>query len=123
MIKSIIGIILIFFIFIACSCSEKVSVDEKKAGTEVSEERVIRIVFEFPGDDIGSPEYQTILHGIITLIRSKEAVEILSSGFGMGNMEINIRIKGEGSLDKIKRIISDNYPEANYRITNPLPKN
>jgi hypothetical protein len=123
MIKSIIGIIFIFFIFIAYSCSEKVSVDEKKESIDSSGERIIRIVFNFPGDDIGSPEHQDILHKIITSIKSKETGEILSSGFGMGNMEINIKIRGEESIKKIKRIISDNYPDANYNITKPLPHN
>ena len=116
-IKTISGIIFIFFIFIVYSCSEKVSVDEKKESIESSGERIIRIVFKFPGDDIGSPEHQAILHKILTSIKSKEAGEILSSGFGMGNMEINVKIKGEESIKKIKRTIIDNYPDANYSIT------
>ena len=117
MIKSIIGIIFVFFIVTAYSCSEKVSEDEKKESIEFSGERIISIVFKFPGDDIGSPEYQTILRKIITSIKSEEAGEILSSGFGMGNMEINIKAKGEESIKKIRRIIIDHYPDANYRIT------
>ena len=119
MIKSVIGIIFVFLIFISYSCSENVSVDEKKESIETAGEKIIRIVFNFPGDDIGSPENRDILHKIITSIKSVEAGEILSSGFGMGNMEINIKVEGEESINKIKKIIIDNYPDANYRITLP----
>ena len=117
MIKSLSGIIFMFFILIFYSCSDTVSVDEKKEVIELSGERIIRIVIKFPGDDIGSPMHQEILHKIITSIKKNETGEILSSGFGMGNMEINIKVKGEESIIKIKRIIIDNYPDANYSIT------
>ena len=122
--KSITGIILIFFIFIASSCSENVPIEEKKEGIELSGERIIRIVFEFPGDDIGSPEHQVVLHKIMTSIRNKEAGEILSSGFGMGTMEIHIKVTGEESIKKIQEIITDNYPDANYSVISnqSLPK-
>ena len=119
MIKSVIGIIFVFLIFISYSCSENVSVDEKKESIETAGEKIIRIVFNLPGDDIGSPENRDMLHKIITSIKSAEAGEILSSGFGMGNMEINIKVEGEESINKIKKIIIDNYPDANYRITLP----
>lgn len=122
MIKSVIGIIAIFFLIIVYSCSDTVSVDEYKENTESSGERIIRIVFSFPGDDIGSPEHQAILHKIITAIRSKDAGDVLSSGFGMGNMEIKIIIRGDNSIKLIKKIIFENYPDANYRITKPLPQ-
>jgi hypothetical protein len=123
MIKSIIGIIFIFLIFISYSCSENVSVDEKKESIETAGEKTISIVFNFSGDDIGSPEHQIILNKIITSIKTMDAGEILSSGFGMGNMEINIRVEGEESINKIKKIIIDNYPDANYRITLPRTNN
>lgn len=116
MIKTISGILFIFSFFILSSCFEKVSVDEKKERIEASGERIIRIVFELHGDDIGSPEYQAILHKIITSIKGSEAGEILSSGFGMGNMEIVIKVKGEDAVKKIEKIINENYPEANYSI-------
>lgn len=121
MIKSIIGIIFISFVFISCSCSEKGSVNEKKEGVEYSGGRIIRIVFNLPGDDIGSPEHRAILNRIITSIRDKDTGEILSSGYGMGNMEITIKIKGNGSINEIIRIINDTYPDADFSIKKPLP--
>jgi hypothetical protein len=121
MLKYISGIIFILLIFLVYSCSEKVSVDEKKENIESSGERIIRIVFTFPGDDIGSPEHQAILHKILASIRSREAGDILSSGFGMGNMEINVKVKGEESIKKIKGILFDIYPDANYIITSHQP--
>ena len=117
MIKPVRVIIFVFIIFVLYSCTEKISVDENKESRDPSGGRTIRIVFYFPGDDIGSPEYQTILHKIIESIKSNEAGEILSSGFGMGNMEIVVKVKGEEYINKIKRIIIDNYPDAEYSIT------
>jgi hypothetical protein len=89
----------------------------KKEKIESSGVRIIRIVFKFPGDDIGSPEHHAIIHKILAPIKSREAGDILSSEFGMGNVEINVKVKGEESIKKIKRIIFDNYPDANYSNT------
>ena len=119
--KSIYGIIFLSLIVVIYSCSSEVPVEEKKESIDLSGERIIRIEFSLPGDDIGSPENQAILNKIIIALRSNEAGEIQSSGFGMGNMGINIKIKGAETLEKIKMIISENYPDAEYIITKPLP--
>jgi len=100
----------------ASACAEKKSSEKEKETTKPSGERIIRITFDLKGDDIGSPEYQGVLHKIVTSIREKEAGEIMSSGFGMGNMNIVVRIKGEESIKEIQKIITDNYPNASYRI-------
>ena len=100
----------------AFACAEKKSTEQKKEDTKPSGERIIRITFELKGDDIGTPEYQGVLHKIIIAIREKEAGEIMSSGFGMGNMNIVVRVKGEESTKDIQKIITDNYPNASYRI-------
>ncbi len=115
--KAAIAILFIFSFFVLYSCFEKASVDEKKEDVELSGERIIRIVFELHGDDIGSPESQALLHKINTSIKTNKAGEVLSSGFGMGKMEIVIKVKGKEAIKKIERIIVDNYPEANYSIT------
>ena len=121
MIRFIIGNILLSFVIIFCSCSEKGAGDEKKDAINSSGVKTIRIVFNLPGDDIGAPEYRDILNKIITSIRSEEAGEIVSYGFGMGNMEMTIKVKGEDSLESIKRIIIVDFPKADYRISKPLP--
>jgi len=116
MVRLIRGIIFTFLIFIVFACTEKASVDEKKENIESSGEGIIRIVFHFPGDDIGSPGYESIMHKVTASIKNREAGEILSSGFGKGNMEIVVKVKGGESIKEIKRIISATYPDANYSI-------
>jgi hypothetical protein len=98
------------------ACAEKKSSEQKNENAKPSGERTIRIIFDLKGDDISAPEDQGFLHKIITSIREKEAGEIMSSGFGMGNMNIVVRIKGEESIKEIQKIITDNYPKASYTI-------
>jgi hypothetical protein len=116
MIKGISAILLIFLVVTASACAEKKSSEQKNETIKPSGERTIRITFDLKGDDISTPEYQGVLHKIITSIREKEAGEIMSSGFGMGNMNIVVRIKGEESIKEIQKIITDNYPKASYTI-------
>jgi len=119
--KAISGIMVISFLFIACSCSGNDPVNDKKEVPVKAVERIIRIEFYLPGDDIGAPEHRAILNRISTSIRSAAAGEIISSGFGMGNMAVTMKTKGDEPLKIIKRIITANYPDADYRITTPLP--
>jgi len=120
-VHALIGIMAVSFLFIACSCSGNASVNEKKEGTAKSGKKTIRIVFTLPGDDIGAPEHRAILNRLVTSIRSEKAGEIINSGYGMGNMAVTLKPEGDESIEIIKRIILDTYPEANYRITAPLP--
>ena len=55
-VKALSGIMVISFLFIACSCSKDSSVNDKKEVPAKTGERIIRIVFDLPGDDIGAPE-------------------------------------------------------------------
>ena len=116
MINNISGILLIFLMVTVSACAEKKSLEHEKESAKPSGERIIRITFDLKGDDIGAPEYRGVLHKILTSIREKEAGEIVSSGFGMGNMNIVLRIKGEVSIKEIQTIITNNYPDASYRI-------
>jgi hypothetical protein len=100
----------------AFACAGEKSSEQEKENTTPSGERTIRITFDLKGDDISSPEHQGVLHKIIISIREKEAGEIMSSGYGMGNMNIVLRVKGEESIKEIKKIITANYPKASYKI-------
>lgn len=116
MIKSIGVILPIFAVLLMYSCTEKLSTDAEKKNREPSGEQIIGIKFSFPGDDIGSPENRAVLHQITASIKSRGAGEILRSGFGMGNMELVVKLKGEESINGIKEIINEIYPAANYSI-------
>jgi len=122
-IKSISCILLIFLMVAVSTCAEKKSSEQEKENSKPSGERIIKITFDLKGDDISTPEYQATLHKIITSIREKEAGEIMSSGFGMGNMNIVVRIKGEESIKEIQKIITNNYPKASYKTEQSVKKN
>ena len=97
-------------------CSEKPPVTDSKDRLELSHNNVIRIVFDLPGDDIGSQEYQTILNALRDAIFRNKAGDIINSGFGMGNMEIVVAIDSDESIGVIRKIVGDVYPKARYRI-------
>ena len=102
---------------LAFGCAEKPSVNERnKDGTEPSRPAIIRIVFDLPGDDIGSPEDQAILDALRDAVVDSKAGEIMSSGFGMGTMEIVVAIDRDQSMEGLKKIIGAVYPKAKYRI-------
>jgi len=97
-------------------CSEKPRVNDNKGSLEPSHNKVIRIVFDLPGDDIGSQEYQTILNALRDAIFRNKAGDIINSGFGMGNMEIVVAIDSDESIGVIRKTVGDVYPKAKYRI-------
>jgi hypothetical protein len=97
-------------------CSEKPPVTDNKGSLEPSHNKVVRIVFDLPGDDIGSQEYQAILNALRDAIFRNKAGDIINSGFGMGTMEIVVAIASEESAGVLRRIVGDVYPKAKYRI-------
>lgn len=108
--------IFIFLLFTMCSCTERLAPDHNKEDIDSQGERIIKIVFYLPGDDISTPEYQSISNKIIASIKSQVAGEVIGSGFGMGNMEIIVKVTGSEHIKNIRKIIIDNYPNANYSI-------
>jgi hypothetical protein len=97
-------------------CSEKPSVKESAIQAESSRGRIVRIVFDLPGDDIGGQESRTLLEEIKTAILSRKAGSITSSGFGMGNMEIVVAYERDESIEEMRRIIARIYPRGRFRI-------
>ena len=110
------GIICTLIVVLQFSCSGNGQVEKGEKEPDSNGRIVIRIEFDLPGDDIGSPEHVAVLNRLKASIQKSSAGEIVSSGFGMGNMEIVLSIEGAGSINTIKKIIIDNYPEARYRI-------
>ena len=108
---------------LASGCAEKPSVNDSSIeGSESSRPAIIRIVFELPGDDIGSQEDQAILSALKDAFVGGKAGDIVSSGFGMGTMEIVVAINSDESKEVIRRIIGDVYPGAKYRLVADAPK-
>jgi hypothetical protein len=103
-------------ILLAVGCSEKYPVVERQGRGEPSTRTAARIQFFLPGDEIGAPEYQELLNALQAEIVSSKVGDILSSGYGMGTMEIVVATNGEESEATIRRIIGDVYPKAKYKI-------
>lgn len=78
--------------------------------------KTVRIVFDLPGDDIGGQESQAILNRIRDEIVARHLAEMESSGFGMGTMELVLRLGKGGSVEELRRTIQDIHPEGRYRI-------
>jgi len=107
---------------LASGCAEKPSVNDiRKEGSEPSRPAVIRIVFDLPGDEMGSQEDQALLGALRDAVVDSKAGDIVSSGFGMGTMEIVVAIDRDESTDALRRIIGDVYPGAKYRIVAGAP--
>ena len=108
---------------LASGCAEKTSVnDRSKEGSEPSRPAIIRVVFDLPGDDIGSQEDQAMLSALKDAVVGSKAGDIVSSGFGMGTMEIVVAIDSDESIEVVRKIVGDVYPEAKYRIVADAPK-
>jgi len=104
-------------------CAEKAPVnDGNHDGTAASRGEVVRIVFDLPGDDIGSQEDQVILDALRDAVAASKAGEITSSGFGMGTMELVVAIDRRESIEVLRRIVGEVSPGAKYRIVVDAPK-
>jgi hypothetical protein len=103
-------------LLLAQGCSDKVTVDERTEGRNPSRRSVVRIVFDLPGDDIGGQEYRTILESIKAGIVGAKAGEIVSSGYGMGTMELVVATDNDDSGDALRRIVDDICPKTPYRM-------
>ena len=116
-------VIALMTVLLAVGCAEKSSVnDMSKDRAEPSRHEVIRIVFDLPGDDIGSQEDQAMLSALKDAFVGSKAGDIMSSGFGMGTMEMVVAIDRDESIEVIRRKVGDVYPKAKYRIVADAPK-
>jgi hypothetical protein len=108
--------IVLMGILLSHGCSEKVSVGEGTESRNPSQQRVVRIVFQLPGDDIGGLEHRATLEAIKAGIVGAKAGEIVSSGYGMGNMELVVATGDNDSTARLERIVEEIYPKASYRL-------
>jgi hypothetical protein len=114
--KPIASVIAFPVLLLLLGCSEKQSGDDAKGKAELSRNGVARIVFELPGDDIGSHESQMKLEEIKAAILTNGIGEIASSGYGMGNMEVVVALNSDSSIEDVRRLVGQVYPDGKYRI-------
>jgi len=63
-----------------------------------------------------------MLSALKDAVVGSKAGDIVSSGFGMGTMEIVVAIDSDESIEVVRKIVGDVYPEAKYRIVADAPK-
>ena len=109
--------IVLLGILCALGCSERPAVNRDGGDTaDPSRPGAVRIVFRLPGDDIGAREDREILGAIRDEIVRRDAGSVVSSGYGMGSMELVIEFRDGASADSIREIVDGLYPGARYRI-------
>jgi hypothetical protein len=108
--------ILLLGLVLFVACSDKPAAQDSASRTSPSHTIVVRIVFDLPGDDIGGQESQVLLDAIRDAILSRKAGDIVSSGHGMGTMEIVVGLGSDDSIEEIQKAIDETSPAAKYRI-------
>lgn len=101
---------------VALGCSEKPFVGDGRQRPEPAPHRAVRIVFTVPGDDIGGQESQRRLEEVKAAILHSKVGGVISSGYGMGSMEILVAFDNDGSIEEIRRVIGGVYPGGRYRL-------
>jgi len=108
----------IFFVLLAIAlfgCSERDSKEEHKE-VKPALERAYKITFSLSGDDFASRQDLATISSIKVQLVDKRIAEVLSTGSGMGYMTIIFRLNRDNSLNSIKNVVQEVYPEAAYRI-------
>ena len=103
-------------VLLVLGCSEKKSESDAEHKGEPAQRRDARIVFHVPGDDIGSEESRKKLEEIKNALVANRIGDVVSSGYGMGTMEVVVAINGDMSNAEVRRRIDIAYPDAKYRI-------
>lgn len=110
---------LIFFLPLA-ACSDNFSSDRAKQDTTVPEDgerRVLRLVFQWPGDDFASREDLEIRSAIEALIVVKGVGAILRTGSGMGWMDIHLAVENPAKARRaLEEIVAAAAPKMEYDI-------
>lgn len=112
---SVCGLPAVALLLLFAGCRNNLPAESRDEAVS-SGDNVIRVVFELPGDDIGGSEYQNIMGMIKRGIKDEDVGEVAGFGFGMGTMEILVKVEGGGGAEKVEKIVRDSYPEAKYRI-------
>jgi hypothetical protein len=103
-------------VLLTLGCPAKRTAIETKDKAEKSRHEVARIVFTVPGDDIGAQESQKILEEIKAALLANKVGTLVSSGYGMGTMEVVVALNSNESTEEIRRVLGDVYPKGKYRV-------
>jgi hypothetical protein len=106
---------LALLLVLCCACSGP-RTDPEAARGEAAGGGVVRVVFSLPGDDIGSTESVALLERAKAAVLERGAGEVLGSGFGMGNMELVVRLRGDGARAALEEAVRQACPAAKFRI-------
>ncbi len=88
------GALLASMLLVTLGCSDRKASDARDPFPKYSAGRSIRIVFQLPGDDIGSTEDRVILRKISDTFIKDGIADIVRTEFGMGRMELIKNLHG-----------------------------
>jgi len=112
--RSAVFVILQFLVLFSLSCTK--DLPETGEGQGSAGEREIRIVFSLPGDDFAEAEGLEMRDAVAAAVAAGGHGEVTGTENGMGFMEITVRLKGEGGIGAIKKILFELSPGTRYRI-------
>lgn len=76
----------------------------------------VHIVFPLPGDDFATMDDLAVLNQIKARIVDKKLGDVVSTGAGIGKMEIVLKVGSENFLVPMQKIISEVAPESSFSI-------
>lgn len=94
----------------------------KEEAAQTAGVRTVRIVFDLPGDDIGSPEARALLEKARAALAAGGVSDIVRSGFGMGTLEIVVRVAAERPAEYCRGVIIRELPEAKFRVEDGIER-
>jgi hypothetical protein len=109
-----VAVVPLVLLAMACSGPRDTGKDAEKAVFAAGD--TVKVVFAMPGDDIGSPETAALLEKIKASIAARDAGKIVRTGFGMGTMEVVVKLHGNGGLPALEESIRSEYPRAKYHV-------
>jgi len=112
--RSAIFVTLQFLALLSLSCTKDLPETGEVKGA--AGEKEIRIVFSLPGDDFAEAEDLELRDAVAAAVTAGGHGEVTGTESGMGFMEITVRLKGEGGIGAVKKILFDRSPGARYRI-------
>ena len=112
--RSAVFVLLQFLALLSLSCTR----DLPEAGEEkgAAGGREIKVVFSLPGDDFAEGEDLEMRDAVAAAVTAGGHGEVTAMESGMGFMEITVRLKGEGGIGAIKKILFELCPGTRYRI-------
>jgi hypothetical protein len=114
----IVRIAVIFLLAVSCSNSDPSQATQSSGQPSGnSPDKMLRILFRWPGDDFATKKQLEVRDRIGRLISDRQIGKVIQSGTGRGWMDIVIDVaEKENARAKIEKLIKEISPDANFNI-------